>query len=55
MTPDMCDEALELFIDRQMAELLVASWDEPGRAGEFHFEWVELESSSLQCVQSRGW
>jgi hypothetical protein len=30
------DEALELFVDRQMAELMVENWDrdEPNRAGE---------------------
>jgi hypothetical protein len=29
------DEALELFVDRQMAELMVENWDrdEPDRAG----------------------
>jgi hypothetical protein len=41
------DEALELFIDRQMAELMVESRnrDEPDRAGELHVEPVELETS----------
>jgi hypothetical protein len=40
------DEALELFVDRQMAELIVENWDrdEPDRAGELHVEPVELET-----------
>jgi hypothetical protein len=39
------DEALELFVDRQMAELMVENWDrdEPDRAGELHVEPVALE------------
>ncbi len=41
------DEVLELFVDRQMAELMVENWDrdEPDRAGELHVEPVELETS----------
>jgi hypothetical protein len=41
------DEALELFVDRQMAELMVENWnrDEPDRARELHVEPVELETS----------
>jgi hypothetical protein len=41
------DEALELFVDRQMAELMVENWnrDEPDRAGELSVEPVELETS----------
>jgi hypothetical protein len=41
------EAALELFIDRQMTELMVESWnrDEPDRAGELHVEPVELETS----------
>jgi hypothetical protein len=40
----MSDKALELFVDRQMAELMVTNWnrDEPDRAGEFHVETVDL-------------
>jgi hypothetical protein len=43
----MSDEALELFVDRQMAELMVENWDrdEPDRAGELHVEPVGLETS----------
>jgi hypothetical protein len=43
----MRDEALELFVDRQMAELMVENWDrdEPDRAGELHVEPVGLETS----------
>jgi hypothetical protein len=42
-----CDEALELFVDRQMAELMVENWnrDEPDRAGELYVEPVELETA----------
>jgi hypothetical protein len=38
VSEQMCDEALELFVDRQMAELMVENWnrDEPDRAGELH-------------------
>jgi len=41
------DEALELFVDRQMAELMVENWDrdEPDSAGELYVEPVELETS----------
>ena len=44
----MSGEALELFVDRQMAELKVENRnrDEPDRAGELHVEAVELEMSS---------
>ena len=37
----------ELFVDRQMAELVVENWnrDEPDRAGELHVAAVELEAS----------
>jgi hypothetical protein len=40
----MSEEALELFVDRQMAELMVEHWnrDEPDRAGEPHAEPVEI-------------
>jgi hypothetical protein len=40
-------EALELFVDRQMAELMVDNWDrdEPDRAGELYVEPVELQTS----------
>ena len=43
----MSDEALELFVDRQMAELMVENWnrDEPVRAGELYVEPVELETA----------
>ena len=42
----MEDEALELFVDRQMAELMVENWDrdEPDRAREPHVEPLELET-----------
>jgi class 3 adenylate cyclase len=48
VSEQMGDEALELFVDRQMAELMVENWDrdEPERAGELHVEPVELETSS---------
>jgi hypothetical protein len=38
VSEQMSDEALELFVDRQMAELMVENWDrdEPDRAGELH-------------------
>jgi hypothetical protein len=47
VSEQMSDEALELFVDRQMAELMVENWDrdEPDRAGELHVEPVELETS----------
>ena len=43
----MGDEALEFFVDRQMAELMVESWDrdEPDRAGDLYVDPVELEAS----------
>jgi hypothetical protein len=36
VSEQMSDEALELFVDREMAELMVENWDrdEPNRAGE---------------------
>lgn len=48
VSEQMSDEAIELFVDRQMAELMVENWDrdEPGRAGELHVEPVELETSA---------
>ena len=47
VSEQMSDEALELFVDRQMGELMVENWnrDEPDRAGELHVERVELETS----------
>lgn len=47
VSEQMSDEALELFVDRQMAELMVESWDrdERDRAGELYVEPVELETS----------
>ena len=38
---------VELFVERQMADLMVENWDrdEPGRAGELYVELVELETS----------
>jgi hypothetical protein len=47
VSEQMSEEAFELFVDRQMAELMVESWarDEPGRAGELYVEPVELETS----------
>lgn len=43
----MADEAFELFVDRQMAELMVENWnrDEPDRAGELYVAPVEPETS----------
>jgi hypothetical protein len=48
VSEQMSDEALELFVDRQMAELMVENWnmDESDRAGERRVEPVELEISS---------
>ena len=45
VSEQMEDEPLELFVDRQMAELMVEYWDrnEPDRAGELWAEPVELE------------
>jgi hypothetical protein len=42
VSEQMSDEALELFVDRQMAELMVENWDrdEPDRAGELYVEPV---------------
>ena len=47
VSEQMSDEALELFVDRQMAELMVENWDrdEPDSAGELYVEPVELETS----------
>jgi hypothetical protein len=46
MSEQMSDEALELFVDSQMAELMVKNWDrdEPERAGELYVEPVEPET-----------
>jgi hypothetical protein len=48
VSEQMEDEALERFVDRQMAELMVENWDrdEPDRAGQLYVEPVELETSS---------
>ena len=47
VSEQMSDEALGLFVDRQMAELMVENWDrdEPDRAGELYVESVELKTS----------
>jgi hypothetical protein len=47
VSEQMRDEALELFVDRQMAELMVENWDRdvPDRAGELDVEPVELGTS----------
>jgi hypothetical protein len=47
VSEQMSDEALELFVDQQMAELMVENWDrdKPDRAGELYVEPVELEAS----------
>ena len=47
VSEQMSEEALELFVDRLMAELMVENRnrDEPDRAGEIHVEPVELETS----------
>lgn len=44
----LLEEAIELFVDRRDAELVVAAWDrdEPDHAGELHVEPLELETSS---------
>ena len=46
VSEQMIDEALELFVDRQMAELMVENWDrdEPDCAGELSVEPIELET-----------
>jgi hypothetical protein len=46
VSEQMSDEALELFVYRQMAELMVENWDrdEPDRAGELYVAPVELET-----------
>ena len=43
----LVDEAIELFVERREADLMVENWnrDEPDRAGELHIEPVELETS----------
>ena len=48
VSEQMSDEALEVFVDRQMAELMVENWnrDEPDRSGELYVEPVELEASA---------
>ena len=50
VSEQMSDEALELFVDRQMAELMVENWarDEPDRAGELH-----ADPSSLRRRRTR--
>ena len=47
VSEQISDEALELFVERQMAELMVENWDrdEPDRTGELHVEPIELETS----------
>ena len=47
VSEQMSDEPLELFVDRQKAELMVENWDrdEPDRAGELYVEAVELKTS----------
>ena len=47
LSEQMGDEALELSVDRQMAEVMVENWerDEPDRAGELYVEPMELEIS----------
>lgn len=47
LSEQMGDEALELFVNRQIAERMVETWgrDEPGCAGELHVGAVELEAS----------
>jgi hypothetical protein len=49
------DEALELFVDRQMAELMVENWDrdEPDRAGRAQ-DLVELARTESFPVVGRG-
>jgi hypothetical protein len=47
VSEQMSDEAPELFVERQMAELMVENCnrDEPDRAGELRVERVEPETS----------
>jgi hypothetical protein len=47
VSEEMRDEALELFVDREMAELMVENWDrdEPDVLGGLSVEPVELETS----------
>ena len=44
---DPLDEAVELFVRRREAELVVENWnrDEPGHAGEPRVEPIEIETS----------
>jgi hypothetical protein len=44
---DPLDEAIELFIRRREAELVVENWnrDEPDRAGELRVEPIEFDIS----------
>ena len=46
---EQSDEALYLFVDRQMAERMVENWnrDEPDRAGELHVKPIVLGTISL--------
>jgi hypothetical protein len=43
----MSDEELELFVVRQMAELMVENWDrdEPDRSSQLYVEPVEVKTS----------
>jgi hypothetical protein len=46
VSEQMGDDALELFVGRQMAKLMVGNWDrdEPDRVGELYVAPVELET-----------
>ena len=46
VSEQISDEALELFVDRPMAELTVENWNrvKPDRVGEIHVEPVELDT-----------
>ena len=46
VSEQMSDEALELFVARRMAELMVERWDrdDPDHAGELYIRPVELET-----------
>ena len=48
VSEQMSNEALELFLDRQMARLMVEAWDreEPDHAGTLHVETIELKAGS---------
>jgi len=52
----MTDEALELFVDRKIAELMVKNWnrDEPDRAGELRVEPIDSTFAELRLAPPFG-